>query len=140
VLRARPRRMFLGAFFDVPNLTEVAVPVRRCWTVGGGTSPVDFAPVFGSVRSNDGGRVAPTLPGDGVGGCGHAVGVDLEEETEAQEGQGVLVPQGARTSQTNRADNASKVPASKRAGSVASAMVNRFGVSEGERQGGQGSG
>jgi hypothetical protein len=26
VLRARPRGMFLGAFFDVPNLTEVAAP------------------------------------------------------------------------------------------------------------------
>jgi len=35
--------MLLGAFFDVPNLTEVTDPVRRFWTVGGGTSPVDFA-------------------------------------------------------------------------------------------------
>jgi hypothetical protein len=46
VLRARPRGMLLGAFFDVPNLTEVAAPVRRFWTVGGGTSPVDS----GSLR------------------------------------------------------------------------------------------
>jgi hypothetical protein len=126
--------MLLGAFFDVPNLKEVAARFagldhRRRY----------LASRVRACSDNDGGRVASAFPGDGVGGCGHAVGVDLEEETEAQEGQGVLVPQGARTSQTIRADNASKVPVSYEPRRLASNGAS-VRIREVERQGGQGSG
>jgi hypothetical protein len=110
-------------------------PGSPVWTTDGGISPVELE----LARVNDGGRVASAFPGDGVGGCGHAVGVDLEEETEAQEGQGVLVPQGARTSQTIRADNASKVPVSYEPRRLPS-NGEPVRIREVERQGGQGSG
>jgi hypothetical protein len=127
--------MLLGAFFDVQNLMEVASRVKPPRTVDTGISPVDF----GLARSNDGGRVGSLPPATGVT-VRPRRRRDLEEEIEAQEGQGVCARKRASTLQTIFTDNASKVPASKRAASVCQQWRRRFGVSEDERHGGQGSG
>lgn len=63
---------------------------------------------------------------------------DLEEEIEAQEGQGVGNRQRASTLQTIRTDNASKVPASQRAESVVSAMMPPVWSQRGRTPGGPG--
>jgi len=63
---------------------------------------------------------------------------DLEEEIEAQEGQGVCAWQRASTLQTIRTDKASKVPVSQRAASVVSAMMPPIRIPQGRTPWGQG--
>jgi hypothetical protein len=63
---------------------------------------------------------------------------DLEEEIEAQEGQGVGARQRASMSQTIRTDNASKVPASQRAAPDVSAMMPPARSQQGRTPGGPG--
>jgi hypothetical protein len=110
--------------------SQAGLPV---WTVGNGISPVDS----GLARGNDGGRVSQPSPVTGatVWPRGRR---DLEEEIEAQEGQGVGSRQRATTLQTIRTDNASKVPASQRAASVVSAMIPPVRSQQGRTPGGQG--
>jgi hypothetical protein len=72
------------------------------WTVDIGISPVDL----GFARGNDGGRVGSSSPVTGSV-CRPRWRRDLEEEIEAQEGQGAGFWKRTPTSQTIRTDNAS---------------------------------
>jgi len=132
VFRTRPRGMLLGAFFDVPNLMEVAARFagldRRCRHLANSTPGSLGATMVGE---------SPALPGDG-GVCRPRRRRDLEEEIEAQEGQGVDNRKRASALQTIRTDNASKVPLSQRAAPEVSAMMPPARIPQERTPGGPG--
>jgi hypothetical protein len=98
-------------FFDVQNLMEVAVRFAGC-TLEPGTSPVRLTEL--APRVTNGGRVVGQAPATGPRSWPRTRG-GLEEEAEAQEGQGVGVRKRATALRTDSTEKAPKVAASKMA-------------------------
>jgi len=125
--------MLLGAFFDVQNLMEVA----GRFTALQPSTPASRQSIPGLPGTTIGGRVGSLPPVTGAV-CRPRRRRDLEEEIEAQEGQGGGARQRAPASRTIHTEKASKVPTSKRAVPAASAMTQPVRSQRGRTPGGPG--
>jgi hypothetical protein len=141
VFRARPKRTLFGTFFDVQNLREVAARFAGLSTFESGTSPVHFLGAC-SAKARAAGE-----PGVRTRRRDHATRPrsrrDLEEESEAQEGQGVA-RSATNDDVTDRFDGKSLedgvLGESRPSRDVGNGNAVREGWFEEEHQGGQGTG
>jgi hypothetical protein len=97
-------------FFDVPNLMEVAARFAGLYTFESGTSPVPISKLASGSKDGWARRRVRTRRRDRAFRPRARRG--LEEESEAQEGQGVAVRQRTTALRTDTTETASKMAAS----------------------------